>query len=186
MKSLMIASGLALLVLASGCGGAEPAQSARGPVLPDPGDDQEYAVQFPDPGRGAARYIRITIAEDLFKSCGLVRAHFEFDSAALLPQDTATLRSVAECLERPELAEAQLEIVGRADSRGNRAYNLELGRKRAEEVKRLLVRAGISEDRIQLKSLGADMAVGDDKGMYSYGYDRRVDVVLSGIVRAPR
>jgi OmpA-OmpF porin, OOP family len=191
MKSLSLATGLALFALsalATGCASMEPEQSARGPKMPDPGADKEYQVNFPDPGSGAARYIGVTIDEDLSKSCGLMRTYFAFDSAKLTGQDQATLRSVAECLDRPELKGSQLSIVGRADSRGNTAHNADLGRRRAESVKKLLVSAGIAESRIGIASRGSTGAVGTDEPdelSYSYGYDRRVDVVLVGVSHTP-
>jgi len=170
---------LVLTALDAGCTSTvAPAQPAPTAQLPDPGIDQEYEVKFPDEGRGAARYIRLAIGEDLSRDCGLVRAHFKFDSAEPLPQDTLALRDISVCLNRPEMQGATLEIVGRADARGNDAYNLELGRKRAENVKNLLLLAGVAEDRITMTTRGESDAVGDDKGMYSYGYDRRVDVVI--------
>jgi OOP family OmpA-OmpF porin len=185
MKSFCLAGGLALFALTAGCATTEPLQSGRGPALPDPGADQEYSVDFPDPGHGVARYIGLQIGEDLSKSCGLMRTYFNFDSATLSPQDKATLHAVAECLERPELHDTELAIVGRADSRGGAAYNADLGLRRAESIKKLLVGAGIKAERIRISSRGNVGATGDDKGMYSYGYDRRVDVVLVGVVRTP-
>lgn len=187
MKSLSLAAGLSFLALASGCAAVEPGRPARGPSLPDPGADQEYQVNFPDPGHGSARYIGITIAEDLSKSCGLMRTYFAFDSAKLSGQDQATLRSVAECLRRPELEGLQLSIVGRADTRGNTAYNADLGLRRAESVKKLLIGAGVAENRIGIASRGAAGAIGTDEpeDRYSYGYDRRVDVVLLGVTHSP-
>jgi outer membrane protein OmpA-like peptidoglycan-associated protein len=186
MNSLIIAAGLALFTL-GGCASVEPGQSGRGPKLPDPGTDREYQVNFPDPGHSPARYIGIAIDPDLSKSCGLMRTYFAFDSAKLTPVDQATLRNVAECLERPELIGSKLSIVGRADSRGGTGYNADLGRRRAESVKSLLISAGIKESRIGIASRGAAGAVGTDEpaDLYSYGYDRRVDVVLVGVSHTP-
>jgi peptidoglycan-associated lipoprotein len=188
MKSLSLASGLALFALASGCASVEPGQSARGPSMPDPGADQEYQVNSPDQGRGSARYIGIAIDEDLSKSCGLMRTYFAFDSSTLSPEDKAALRNVAECLGKPELEGLQLSIVGRADARGNTAHNADLAQKRAESVQKLLLDAGIAVDRLSISSRGASGAVGTDKpeDPYSHGYDRRVDVVLVGVSRTPR
>lgn len=185
LKSCCLAGGLAFLALAPGCVTAEPLQSGRDSKLPDPGHDQEYSVDFPKPGRGVARYIRLAIGEDLSKTCGLMRTYFDFDSSTLSPQDKATLRVVAECLERPELIGVQLAVVGRADSRGNAAYNADLGLRRAESVKKLLVGAGIKADRFRVSSRGDEGAAGDEDGISSFGYDRRVDVVLVGVVHAP-
>jgi OmpA-OmpF porin, OOP family len=187
IKSLSLAAGLTLFALAAGCASLEPGQSSRGPKMPDPGTDREYQVNFPDPGHSPARYIGIAIDEDLSKSCGLMRTYFAFDSDKLTGQDQATLRTVAECLDRPELKGSQLSIVGRADARGGAGYNADLGRRRAESVRDLLIGAGIAENRIGIASQGATGAVGTDEpsDRYSYGYDRRVDVVLVGVSHAP-
>jgi peptidoglycan-associated lipoprotein len=174
--------------LAAGCGAAPPTQSSAGPTLPRPQRNEEYQVRFPDPGHGVARYIRLTLSEELSKSCGLMRTYFELDSDTLSPQDKATLHAVAECLNRPELQGSDLSIVGRADARGSSAYNADLGLRRAEAVKKLLVDAGVNEGRIVASSAGDAGAVGGDKDKdaYSHGYDRRVDVLLLGVVHAPR
>ena len=185
IRSLFIPAGISLAALIGGCI-PEPAQSTRGPALPDPGLDQEYQVKFPEAGGGATRYIHLAIGADLSEDCGLLRAHFSFDSADPLPQDKIALRDVSDCLNRPELRSADIEIIGRADSRGTSAYNVELGRKRAEAVRSLLVKAGVAEERFVISSVGKADAVGDDKGMYAYGYDRRVDVLIRSTTHRPR
>ncbi len=182
-------TGVAPLLLLVGCAAAPPpTQSAGVTPLPPPDKYQEYQVHFPDPGHGVARYIRLTLSEELSKGCGLMRTYFEFDSDTLSPQDKATLRAVAECLDQPDLRGLDLSIVGRTDARGGSAYNAELGQRRAEAVKKLLIGAGISEDRIVVSSAGDAGAVGSDsnKEAYSHGYDRRVDVKLLAVVHAPR
>lgn len=175
-----------LLVL--GCAAAPPTQSTLGPPLPDPGEKSEYQVDFPDPGRGVARYIHIALDQELSKSCGLMRTYFEFDSAALSSQDRATLRAVADCLDTPLLRGEQISIVGRADARGPHSYNTDLGLRRAKAVKDLLVEAGVAEERITLSTLGSGGAVGGsrDQDAYSHGYDRRVDVLFLTLSHAPR
>jgi OmpA-OmpF porin, OOP family len=188
MKSLCLAAGFGFLAVLSACGAAsEPSQSARGPTLPDPGADKEYEVNFPDPGHGVARYIGIAIDPDLSTNCGLMRTYFGFDSDKLSPKDKEDLRSVAACLDKPDLEHMKLSIVGRADSRGDNNYNADLGLRRATSVKKLLIDAGIAESRISIASRGAKGAVGKDTPTeaYSYGYDRRVDVVVVGVVQAP-
>ncbi|HRI70115.1 MAG TPA: OmpA family protein [Polyangium sp.] len=188
MKSLCLAAGFGFLAITTACSSAiEPSQSALGPKLPDPGADKEYEVNFPDPGHGVTRYIGIEIDRDLSATCGLMRTYFAFDSDKLSVQDKATLRRVAECLDQPKLEHLKLSIVGRADARGGNNYNADLGRRRAESVMKLLVDAGITESRMSIASRGANGAVGGDAPTepYSRGYDRRVDVVLLGVVQAP-
>ncbi len=193
LKSITLAIGLGLLALAGGCASAkEPIQASAGPRMPDPGADKEYQVDFPDPGHGMARYIGMTIHRDLSKNCGLVQTYFAFDSAKLSPQDKATLRGVAACLDRLELKDSKLSIVGRADARGDGNYNAALGMRRAQNVKKLLTDAGVAESRIVITSRGDIGAVGADESneldheeLYSHGYDRRVDVVLVAVPPVP-
>jgi peptidoglycan-associated lipoprotein len=185
-SSFVLAGGLAIAALACGCTQQpEPAQSARAPSLPDPGPDQEYEVKFPEQGPPAWRYLHLAIGDDLSRDCGIVRAHFDFDSAKPLPQDQLALKSVVDCLNRPQMRDLDIEIVGRADSRGSSPYNVDLGRRRAESVKKTLVAAGVDEGRIVTSSMGKAGAVGNDLGSYSYGYDRRVDVTISATAHSP-
>ena len=185
-SSIVLASGLAIAAVACGCTHQpEPAQSARAAPLPDPGPDQEYEVKFPKQGPPAWRYMHLAIGDDLSRDCGIVRAHFDFDSAQPLPQDQLTLKSVADCMNSPRMRDLDIEIVGRADSRGSSAYNVDLGRRRAESVKGTLVAAGVDEARIITSSVGKSGAVGNDVGSYSYGYDRRVDVMISTTAHSP-
>src|SRR5262249_24190653 len=129
---------------------------------------------------------RLALGDDLSKDCGRLRAHFALDSADPLPQDKIALKDVSECLNRPALQGTDIEIVGRADSRGSSAYNAALGRKRPEAVKNLLMKSGVAEDRLVTASTGEAEAVGTDRGMYSYGYDRRVHVIIRGAAHRPR
>jgi OOP family OmpA-OmpF porin len=143
-------------VLAAACAGPVPApkQAASTARLPDPGADQQYKVQFPDLGRGQARFIRLTLGEDLSKDCGLVKTYFEFDSSEPLPQDKLELKAFSECLADPSRKDLGLLLVGSADRRDSEEYNQELSERRAERVKEILVNAGISASRIAIASRG--------------------------------
>jgi OOP family OmpA-OmpF porin len=184
MKAIKLASSVLAAALAVACAGPEPVQSGRSPKLPDPGPDKEYRVQFPDLGRGKARYIVLTLGDDVAKSCGQVKAHFEFDSAEPLPQDQIVLRMLADCLNQPSLQDKAISLMGGTDDRGAPGYNQALGLRRAEHVKQILVDAGVAADRIHTASRGESGAVGAEP-QYSYQYDRRVDVALMGTVHAP-
>lgn len=178
---LALAAGMAM-----GCAPVVgPTQSATAARLPDPGADGQYKVDFPDQGRGSARYIGIDIGPDVAESCRLPKTHFEFDSSEPLPEDRFQLKALADCL-RPTLVDGvSISLYGRADPRGTAAYNQRLAERRAIRVKQLLVEMGIPEDRIVTRSTGDLNAVGNQP-MYSYGFDRRVDVVLIGLVHAPQ
>ena len=69
-------------------------------------------------------------------------------------------------------------------STSSEAYNMQLGWRRAQWIKAFLVSAGLSADRIDIASAGEHGAKGT-LPEYSYGYDRRVDIIVTGGVHHP-
>ncbi|WP_437661454.1 OmpA family protein [Sorangium sp. So ce1182] len=179
--------GALALSLVSACATAPAPEQARNaePRMPNPGPDGVYKVEWPDLREGEDRFIGLTLGADIADVCRLPKTNFAFDSAEPLPQEQLELRAVVDCLLSSNLKDVKIELVGRADPRGKQAYNQDLSLRRATRVKELLVKEGISADRISTRATGASEAVGNQP-MYSYGYDRRVDVVLVGVVHAPR
>jgi outer membrane protein OmpA-like peptidoglycan-associated protein len=185
MRSLSIAGTLLLGTVATACAARPPLQSEKIQSLPEPGVSQEYRVEFPDLGRGRARYIVLTLGDDMAEDCGHVNAHFAFDAVEPLPQDHVRIRDMVDCFNQPSNKNHDVLLVGRADARGASEYNQALGQRRAERVKQILVDAGVDAARIHTASSGESAAVGDER-RYSHGYDRRVDVGLLGMTHAPR
>ncbi|WP_437476805.1 OmpA family protein [Sorangium sp. So ce1014] len=178
--------GALAISLLSACAAAPPPEQARSePRLPNPGSDGVYKVDWPDLREGEDRFIGLTLGADIADVCRLPKTNFAFDSAEPLAQEHLELRAVVDCLLTSNLKDARIELIGRADPRGAQAYNQDLSLRRATRVKEILVKEGISADRIAVRATGASEAVGTQP-MYSYGYDRRVDVVLIGIAHSPR
>jgi peptidoglycan-associated lipoprotein len=184
-KLSLCALGLGAALVAGCAAPPPPKQVSPEARLPDPGPDNAYRVEWPDMGRGEDRYIGLTIGADLADICHLPKMHFEFDSAEPLPQDKFQLAALADCLRSPRLEGARITVIGRADARGAPAYNDALALRRAVRIKELLVSQGVPATRIATESTGEHEAVGNQP-MYSYGYDRRVDIVLVGAAHAPR
>jgi peptidoglycan-associated lipoprotein len=69
------------------------------------------------------------------------------------------------------------EIQGNCDERGSREYNLALGARRAEAVKRALELAGVDGSRISAISYGSEKPVATGKDEDSYSQNRRADIV---------
>jgi OmpA-OmpF porin, OOP family len=173
-------------VLVPACSAPPPPKPATAEVsLPDPGPDGTYMVRWPDLGRGKARTIGLTLGSDKADVCLVPMLHFDFDSSEPLPQDRVKLGALAECLESPPLEGARISVIGRADPRGTPAYNQDLALRRALRVKALLLDEGFPAERITARSTGETEAVGAQP-MYSYGFDRRVDIEVEGVAHAPR
>ena len=72
-------------------------------------------------------------------------------------------------------------IQGNTDETGSREYNLSLGQKRADAVKRALVLLGAREDQIESVSLGEEKPRNTGRDEAAFAENRRADVLY----RAP-
>ena len=72
-------------------------------------------------------------------------------------------------------------IQGNTDERGSREYNLSLGQKRADAVKRSLVLLGVQEGQIESVSLGEEKPKNPGQGEAAWAENRRADILY----RAP-
>lgn len=68
-------------------------------------------------------------------------------------------------------------IQGNTDERGSREYNLSLGQKRAEAVKRSLVLLGAREDQVESVSLGEEKPKNDGHDEAAWAENRRADIL---------
>jgi peptidoglycan-associated lipoprotein len=178
MRSLALSTLLLCSALAAGCGGddkpppAAPTGGTQGPsaaATPESGDQK--------PGDDPARS-QLNISDEIKKACGITdaEAFFAFDSSNVRPQDRQVLRKLAECFSTGALAGREMRLVGHADPRGEPEYNMVLGGKRADNVKRVIAAEGLTGDKISTTSRGEMDATGTDEA--SWSRDRRVDVVL--------
>jgi peptidoglycan-associated lipoprotein len=88
---------------------------------------------------------------------------FEFDSSELSAEARSILKAKAEWMARN--AHLNIIIEGHCDNRGTTEYNLALGERRAEGVKRFMQDLGITDERIRTISFGEErpLATGDDE-----------------------
>ena len=71
-------------------------------------------------------------------------------------------------------------IQGNADERGSREYNLALGQKRAEAMKKALILQGATEGQIEAVSLGEEKPRCTDANESCWSQNRRGDMLYSG------
>lgn len=103
--------------------------------------------------------------------------YFDFDVYTIKSEFTAMLELHANYLKaHPEL---QVKLEGNADERGGREYNLSLGQKRSEAVKRALVTLGARDSQLEAVSFGEEKpkALGHDEA--AWAENRRVDFVYA-------
>ncbi|MCI0516458.1 MAG: peptidoglycan-associated lipoprotein Pal [Woeseiaceae bacterium] len=100
--------------------------------------------------------------------------YFDFDQSELKPEYTDLLARHATHLANNPGTSARLE--GHADERGSREYNIGLGERRSQTVRRMLLIQGASANQISTVSFGEERpaAVGSDEE--SYAQNRRVEI----------
>ena len=104
---------------------------------------------------------------------------FDFDSATIRNDAQGTILDNGTNLQRGSASKIRLE--GNCDERGSREYNLALGDRRAQSVRRRLVMLGVDQSRLEAISYGKEKprALGHDEA--AWAENRRVDFdVLAG------
>lgn len=100
--------------------------------------------------------------------------YFGFDQSDIRAEDQATLERHATQLANDSRLSVRLE--GHADERGSREYNIGLGERRSQAVRKLLLIQGASASQISTVSFGEERpaAFGSDED--SYAQNRRVEI----------
>ena len=73
--------------------------------------------------------------------------------------------------------DARVILQGNADERGSREYNLALGQKRAEAVRKALSVLGVKEAQMEAISFGEEKPRNEADTEAAYAENRRTDVV---------
>jgi peptidoglycan-associated lipoprotein len=101
--------------------------------------------------------------------------YFDYDSYIVKDEFKATVEAHAKYLVANK--GRKILVQGNTDERGSREYNIALGQKRAEAVRKALALLGVAEAQVESVSLGEEKpkATGADEA--SWAQNRRSDIV---------
>lgn len=85
--------------------------------------------------------------------------NFASGSATIMPGSIRQARSLAESLNMPAAVGKRFIVGGHTDSVGNREYNLDLSRRRAEALVDFMVQNGVERSRLQPEGYGFDKPI---------------------------
>jgi peptidoglycan-associated lipoprotein len=102
---------------------------------------------------------------------------FDYDSFVVKDEYHSMLEAHAAYLMSHR--DARLILQGNADERGSREYNLALGQKRAEAVRKALAVMGASDAQMEAVSFGEEKLRNLDHSEEAQAENRRVDVVYA-------
>lgn len=167
----MTLSGLALLSLALTACGSTP--------IPDPEPDSGSGMSgtdsststgsFGDGGLGEGEYFDEDASEEL-----AMVIYFDFDQSELRPEYADLLARHANQLANNSRMSVRLE--GHADERGSREYNIGLGERRSQAVRRMLLIQGAAASQISTVSFGEERPAAFGSDEESYAMNRRVEI----------
>jgi peptidoglycan-associated lipoprotein len=100
--------------------------------------------------------------------------YFDYDSYTIRPEAQPAIAAHAKFLAANKSLKVSLE--GHTDERGGREYNLALGQKRADAVRKALSLLGVSESQMESVSFGKEKpaAMGSDE--VAFAKNRRVEI----------
>ena len=106
---------------------------------------------------------------------GLSRTvYFDYDSYALKPDFQSLVESHAKFIKSSQARAVAVE--GHTDERGGREYNLALGQKRAEAVRRSLALLGVPDSQIEAVSFGKEKPAAQGSSEEAYAQNRRAEL----------
>lgn len=192
VKSWMVAGLLAIFV--SACAttqeeiieedGAPVDGQSTGTAIVDDGSSGADATGLNDGDTGDGTSIvdesTMTALERLEQTDGALSnrtIYFEFDSAKLTSESIAILEIHGNFIAGN--GEVTVRLEGHADERGSREYNIALGDRRAQSVRRVLLFQGASTDQIETVSYGEEQPTMTDHTEEAWGINRRVELIYT-------
>ena len=148
-------------------GGASGASAAGGSDARSTGSGSDKVVSRSMDDDGAAG--------DIAGAPSARQIFFDLDQYTIKPEYQGVVQATADFLKsRPKV---RVIVQGNTDERGSSEYNLSLGQKRAEAVRKALGVLGVADDRIEAVSLGEEKPMSECHDESCWGKNRRADIV---------
>jgi peptidoglycan-associated lipoprotein len=103
---------------------------------------------------------------------------FDYDSNAVKDEYRGLVQAHSRYLG--DKRDTRIRIEGNCDERGSREYNLALGQRRAEAVKKVMTVLGVSDGRIETTSYGEEKPMAQGHDEQSWSQNRRADIKYQG------
>lgn len=152
MNRLIVAAAIAVLLTA--CGSAVkldnvPVEDKSGTSVSDIGAGGSAV------GQGGVAPVELGKSEQEAAMRATTRVvYFDYDSYAIRPEFQSVIEAHARFIKSDKNRKVAIE--GHTDERGGREYNLALGQRRAEAVKRAMGLLGVSDNQLEAISFGKE------------------------------
>ncbi len=100
--------------------------------------------------------------------------YFDYDSYVIKPEFQALIDAHARHIKADRSRKVVIE--GHTDERGGREYNLALGQRRAEAVRRSLGLLGVADSQVEAVSFGKEKPAAQGTGEAAWSQNRRAEI----------
>lgn len=172
MNRLKYTGLLVALLLAAGCASTETQDEGVDEQAVEDGAAKTDTTQG---GVGTPEPIEADPLDDPSSDLAERVVYFEFDRSDIPSEHLNTLDAHARYLvENPGV---KIRLEGHADERGSREYNIGLGDRRAQAVRRILLFQGVANDQVETVSYGEERPAVEGHNEQAYAKNRRVEIV---------
>jgi outer membrane protein OmpA-like peptidoglycan-associated protein len=153
---------------------------------PDPDNDNDTVLDAEDKcpnepgpvdnpqGKGCPRKYRLVKINREKKQIEIKqKVYFRSGKWSILPRSYRLLRDVAQVLK--DFPNMRVSIEGHTDSQGKDAYNLRLSERRADSVRKFLIRSGMDESRLESLGHGESKPIDSNRTRRGREANRRVE-----------
>lgn len=116
------------------------------------------------------------IASTSALECEDFTVYFELDKSALSAESQALIAENEACLGQTDI---RVRVEGHCDERGTTEYNIALGQRRADTVKRYLVGAGAISTTIETRSYGEEKPAVRGSNPEAWKQNRRAEIIFT-------
>ena len=173
MKQLIIPAALALLVAA--CSSTPDSTDQTGAPVETRGGGPAVATVTTGGVESGRLPAVLTDPKSILSKRSV---YFDYDSYEVKSEYKDLVTAHAKFLA--ENRQFKMLIQGNTDERGSREYNLALGQKRADAIRKMLSLLGVSEGQLESVSLGEEKPKNEGHNESAWAENRRGDMLYSG------
>jgi peptidoglycan-associated lipoprotein len=165
-----------------GCATEEPKPAATAPVesakpaaKPQAVESKPVTEVQASPRSGSAAFAALKDPNNILSKRTVL---FDFDKFDVKDEYKPLIEAHAKFLR--DNSSAKMLVQGNADERGSREYNVGLGQRRADAVKKMLTLLGARENQIESVSLGEEKPACSEHSESCWAKNRRDDMLYGG------
>lgn len=160
---------------------AKPAVEDRSATVPAPGPSTSPVPSGPGVGSQQVPAAPRSTANPLKDPNNILSKRsvfYDYDSDTVREEFRPLIQAHARYLADNPTAKALIQ--GNCDERGSREYNIALGQRRADALKRMMTLLGARENQIETVSLGEEKPRCEEQTEACYQQNRRSDILHTG------